>query len=68
LVDSYVLLLDIAPSGEALALADSSCTIQLCGSPARMTFTGYSNPTEFPDQVPKPPSIGWRGNEYVWHG
>lgn len=63
LVDSYLLLLDIAPSGEALALADTNCTIQLCGSLARMTFTGYSNQTEFPDQVPKPPSVGWRGNE-----
>lgn len=63
LVDSYLLLLDIASSGEALALADTNCTIQLCGSPARMTFTGYSHQTEFPDQVPKPPSIGWRGNE-----
>jgi PAB-dependent poly(A)-specific ribonuclease subunit 2 len=64
LLDSYLLNMDIAPSGEALALADSSCTVQLWGSPSRMTFTSYSNPTEFPDQVPQNrPSIGWRGNE-----
>jgi len=64
LVDSYLLNLDIAPSGEALALADSGCTIQLWGSPARLSFTSYSNATEFPDQPPtNRPSIGWKGEE-----
>lgn len=58
-VDSYLLSLDISPSGEALAFADSNSTLQLWGSPSRMSFTSYSNPTEFPDQVPKPPYLGW---------
>lgn len=64
LVDSYLLSLEIAPSGDALVLADSMCSIQLWGSPSRMTFTNYSSPTEFADATtPETASLSWSSNE-----
>ena len=63
LVDHHLLNLEIAPSGEALALADSMCTIQLWGSPSRMAFTNYGNATEFPDAAPLDrPTLSWSSN------
>lgn len=60
LIDSYLLSLEIASSGEALALADSQCGIHLWGSPTRMHFADYSNPTEFPDPLPfDTPTLDW---------
>src|ERR1700753_383515 len=47
------------PSGEALALTDTRCNIHLWGSPSKIQFAEYSNPTEFPDQVMPPQSIDW---------
>jgi len=64
LVDSYLLALEVAPSGEALALADSACTVQLWGNPTRTTFTDYSSPTEFADNVmDTQPGVTWSGKE-----
>lgn len=60
LVDGYLVSLEIASSGEALALADSQCCIHLWGSPSRMHFADYSNPTEFPDPVSfDRPTLDW---------
>lgn len=47
--DTHVLGIDLAPSGEALALADGQGAIHLWGSPSRIQFTEYASPTEFPD-------------------
>ena len=58
-VSSYLTGLELAPSGEALALADADCTIHLWGSPEKMHFTEFSNPVEWPD-IPLPlPPIEW---------
>ncbi|KAI1000322.1 PAN2-PAN3 deadenylation complex catalytic subunit [Podosphaera aphanis] len=45
---SYLTMFEIAPSGEAIALADTDCNIHLLGSPTRIRFAELSNPSEFP--------------------
>lgn len=47
--DAFLLGIEIAPSGEALALADSMCSIHLWGNASKVHYTDYSNPTEFAD-------------------
>jgi len=49
LMDSYLMSLEIAPSGEALVFADSICCIHLWGNPTKLYFTDYGAQTEFPD-------------------
>ena len=58
--DAYLMALELAPSGEALALADSSCMVHLWGSPSKVHFTEYSNVTKFPDQALPPPPMDWK--------
>ncbi|KAG9653830.1 hypothetical protein KCU64_g7625, partial [Aureobasidium melanogenum] len=54
--DTHITSLDIAPSGDALILADAQCAMHLWGSPNKIQFTEYGSPTEFADQpVPTPP-------------
>lgn len=61
--DNFLLGIDLAPSGEALALSDSVCTLQLWGHPSKVRFTDYSNPTEFPDSAPPDRQImDWNSN------
>ena len=64
LVDAHLLGLEIAPSGQAMAIADSSCLIQLWGSPSQTRFTNHSEPTEFADEasLQKAPGISWSEN------
>ena len=57
--DTHLLTLDLAPSGEALALADAQCAIHLWGSPSKIQFTEYSNPAEFADTPAALPNIDW---------
>lgn len=57
--DCLLYSLEMAPSGEALALTDTRCNIHLWGSPAKIQFAEYSNPIEFPDQVLPPQNIDW---------
>ena len=57
--DTHLLSLDLAPSGEALALADAQCSLHLWGAPSKTQFNEYSNPTEFADHSPPPPSMDW---------
>ncbi|KAI9690962.1 MAG: poly(A)-specific ribonuclease [Bathelium mastoideum] len=57
--DTYLLSLELAPSGEALALTDSACSIHLWGSMSKAHFTKYSSPTEFPDSSPPLPDMDW---------
>ncbi|KAF1982126.1 PAB-dependent poly(A)-specific ribonuclease subunit PAN2 [Aulographum hederae CBS 113979] len=61
--DTQITALELAPSGDALAITDGFCQIHLWGSPAKMQFTEYSNPTEFPDTVAPPPSIEWSAKD-----
>ncbi|KAI9840489.1 MAG: poly(A)-specific ribonuclease [Sclerophora amabilis] len=59
IVSTYLTGLELAPSGEALALADADCSIHLWGSPSKLHFSELSNPTEFADTPTTPPSIDW---------
>lgn len=54
---TYFSMIEIAPSGEAVALADGDCTIQLWGSPNKIHFTEYGQPVEFPDTPAPVPRI-----------
>ena len=56
---TYVTALELAPSGEALALANSMCQIHLWGSPTKMQFAEFSNPTIFADQPVPLPHMDW---------
>lgn len=60
IVSNYLTNLELATSGEALALADADCSIHLWGSPSKLHFTDIASPTEFPD-VPAaaPPPLEW---------
>jgi PAB-dependent poly(A)-specific ribonuclease subunit 2 len=55
---SYLSMVEIAPSGEAIALADAECNIHLWGSPSRTLFAELSNPVEFADPE-EDPQIDW---------
>ena len=59
LYDSYLTGFEMAPSGEAFALTDSNCHIRLWGSPSKVHFPEYSNPTEFADSTIPPPAMDW---------
>jgi PAB-dependent poly(A)-specific ribonuclease subunit 2 len=59
LYDSYLAGFEMAPSGEAFALADSNSHIHLWGSPSKVHFPEYSNPTEFADHPLPTPSMDW---------
>ena len=65
LVDAHLIGLEIAPSGQAMAIADSSCLIQLWGSPSQTRFANHSEPTDFADEVSlhKPADLGWSDNK-----
>ncbi|KAK8210676.1 ubiquitin carboxyl-terminal hydrolase-domain-containing protein [Phyllosticta capitalensis] len=59
LYDTYLTSLEMAPSGEALALTDALCGVRIWGSPTKVRFTDQSQPTEFPDHVIPPPKMDW---------
>lgn len=50
--------MEIAPSGEAMAMRDQASCIQLWGSPSKIRFAELSNPTEFPEA--EEPSVEMR--------
>jgi PAB-dependent poly(A)-specific ribonuclease subunit 2 len=56
---TYINMVEIAPSGEAIALADAECNIHLWGSPSRIRFAELSNPTEFPDSDENHKPMNW---------
>jgi PAB-dependent poly(A)-specific ribonuclease subunit 2 len=60
-VVSYLCMFDIAPSGEAIALADADSIIHLWGSPQRIRFLDYPIPTEFANP-PDAPQADWGSN------
>jgi PAB-dependent poly(A)-specific ribonuclease subunit 2 len=55
---SYLSMVEIAPSGEAIALADAECNIHLWGSPSRIRFAELSSAVEFADPE-EDPQIDW---------
>ncbi|KAL2354819.1 PAB-dependent poly(A)-specific ribonuclease subunit PAN2 [Cryomyces antarcticus] len=57
--DTYLTSLELAPSGEAVAMTDGQCSIHLWGSPTRLQFTEYSSATEFADTVAPAPLMDW---------
>ncbi|KAL1594781.1 poly(A)-specific ribonuclease [Nothophoma quercina] len=59
LYDSYLHGFEMAPSGEAFALSDSNGQVHLWGSPSKVHFPEYSNPTEFADHPIPPPTMDW---------
>ncbi|KAG6053616.1 poly(A)-specific ribonuclease [Claviceps sp. LM77 group G4] len=46
-VMNYLSMFEIAPSGEAIALAEADCHIHLWGSPSKMHFVDLPAPVEF---------------------
>lgn len=63
---TFLTWLELAPSGEALALATSVAQIHLWGSPTKMQFAEYSNPTVFADPTPTPSAtIDWSPDSHL---
>lgn len=58
---SYLNMVEIAPSGEALALADSESNIHLWGSPSKIHFAEYAQPVEFAEPEEPAPTLDWAG-------
>jgi PAB-dependent poly(A)-specific ribonuclease subunit 2 len=56
---SHLTMLEIAPSGEAISLADGECQIHLWGSPSKIHFSELSNPVEFADPEEAQPQVDW---------
>lgn len=54
---SFMLGLEISPSGEALAMNDAECSIHLWGSPSKIYFNEISKETEFASVPSRPPLI-----------
>jgi PAB-dependent poly(A)-specific ribonuclease subunit 2 len=66
LYDAFLSGFEIAPSGEAFAMASNTCNVHLWGSPSKIHFPEYSNPTEFADQAVPPPLVDWSPDTYVY--
>jgi PAB-dependent poly(A)-specific ribonuclease subunit 2 len=63
MVMGYITMMEIAPSGEAIALADSECNILVWGSPTRLKFAEFAVPTEHSDYQAPQKHLGWDENE-----
>jgi PAB-dependent poly(A)-specific ribonuclease subunit 2 len=61
-VGSLLAGIEIAPSGEAIALADTECYMHLWGSPSKCHFVELPQPTEWPDEEIPLPQIDWKDN------
>ena len=57
--ETHLTSIDLAPSGEALALSDSQRAIHLWGSPSRLQFTEFSTPTVFADPQTPTTNLDW---------
>lgn len=56
---TYLSMIDMAPSGEALVLADAECNLHLWGSRAKIRFAEISTPVEFADPDEPAPQVDW---------
>ncbi|KAL9110440.1 MAG: hypothetical protein Q9227_004984 [Pyrenula ochraceoflavens] len=53
--------MELASSGENLAILDQDLSLHLWGSPTKVRFSKQTQETEFPDeQMPNPPHIDWK--------
>jgi len=57
--NAYITGIELAPSGEALALASSVCQVHLWGSPSRLKYAEFSSPTIFPDPISGSAAMDW---------
>jgi len=58
--NNYLTGLELAPTGEALALSSSLCQVHLWGSPNKLNFAEYSvQSTVYPDSTANDPVISW---------
>ncbi|KAF3936725.1 hypothetical protein ABW19_dt0201357 [Dactylella cylindrospora] len=62
-VSNYISSLELATSGDALALADADAILQLWGKPDKIRFTELSNPLEWASVPSQLPSIDF--NEHT---
>ncbi|KAK4145241.1 ubiquitin carboxyl-terminal hydrolase-domain-containing protein [Dichotomopilus funicola] len=58
-VMSVISLFEMAPSGEALAMADNECNIHLWGSPSKLHFTDMAIPIDMPKAEESAPMLDW---------
>ncbi|KAJ4293921.1 poly(A)-specific ribonuclease [Collariella sp. IMI 366227] len=58
-VMTFINLFEIAPTGEALAMADSECNIHLWGSPSKIHFTDMALPIDMPKPEEPAPMLDW---------
>lgn len=56
---AYITMIEIAPSGEAMVLADAEYNIHLWGSPSRLRFGEISNPVDFADSEETLAQVEW---------
>lgn len=59
-VNNYLSGIELAPSGEALALADTDAYLHLWGSPSKCHFVELAQPTDWPDEESPLPRIDWK--------
>ncbi|KAF6826197.1 pab-dependent poly -specific ribonuclease subunit [Colletotrichum musicola] len=59
---TYLTMFEIAPSGEAIALADAEHNIHLWGSPSKLHFVDFPSPTEFATPEEPLPAIQWNSD------
>ena len=64
-ISTRALGLVLAPSGEAFAISEADGMIHLWGSPTKLHFVEYSNPTEFADTTVPIPWMETNSDVYV---
>lgn len=65
MLDTHMLGLDLAPSGEALALTDAQCSIHLWGSPSKIQFADFPISTDFVDTPAPVTTLDFSPDPYV---
>jgi PAB-dependent poly(A)-specific ribonuclease subunit 2 len=55
----YISMFEIAPSGEALAMADAESTVHLWGAPSKIRFIDMGMPIELPPPEDPAPHLDW---------
>ncbi|KAL0934164.1 pab-dependent poly -specific ribonuclease subunit [Colletotrichum truncatum] len=56
---TYLTMFEIAPSGEAVALADADYNIHIWGSPSKLRFVDFASQTEFATPEEPLPTTEW---------
>jgi PAB-dependent poly(A)-specific ribonuclease subunit 2 len=64
-ITTYLTMFDIAPSGEAIAMADAGHTIHLWASPSKVHFVDFPTPCEFATPQEHLPQIEWNSETLV---